>query len=425
MDSETLTVFLGNVWDTTVALSFWLLVGALVAGLLRVFVPDDFIERHLGNKRGLSGVLKAVLLGVPMPLCSCGVIPAALGIKKQGAGDGAAMGFLISTPQTGVDSIMVSASLLGFPFAVFKLLSAFVIGIVGGVWTAFSGGGENHAETAPAEPASAEAASSKQTKKGLKDALEFAVDDLLKMIWKWLVAGILVSAAITTWLPADFFKDYLPEGEVLLPMLLVLLVSLPMYVCATASVPVAAALVHSGMPVGAALVFLMAGPASNVATIGAVYKTFGFKKLLIYLTVIILGSLAGGYFFDTIVTASIPDVAASHSGVGGIAKTAAAALLVALIARFAWMDAIAWGRGLRAKRRLANDAEKLDTLTLTVVGMTCSGCAAHLCDALRKVEGVVSVETDFETGNTIITGEALERELLEKTVAIAGYAVAK
>ena len=125
MNYELLNKFFLNVWSTTEALAFWLLVGLLIAGLMHVFVSDNFIIKHLGHKKGIFGVFKAVILGVPMPLCSCGVIPAALGIKKQGAGDGAAMGFLISTPQTGVDSIMVSGSLLGFPFAILELLQIF------------------------------------------------------------------------------------------------------------------------------------------------------------------------------------------------------------------------------------------------------------------------------------------------------------
>ena len=129
--------FFINCWLTATELAPWLLLGLGIAGALHIWIPDNFIKRHLGHGR-ISAVFKAVIFGVPMPLCSCGVIPAALGIKKQGAGNGAAMGFLISTPQTGVDSIMVSASLLGLPFALFKLVSAFILGIIGGLLSYFS-----------------------------------------------------------------------------------------------------------------------------------------------------------------------------------------------------------------------------------------------------------------------------------------------
>jgi len=426
MGSGTLFLFLENVWSVTLALSFWLLAGSLVAGFLRVFVPNDFIERHLGSGKGVSGVLKAVLLGVPMPLCSCGVIPAALGIKKQGAGDGAAMGFLISTPQTGVDSIMVSASLLGLPFAIFKLLSAFILGIAGGIWAMRSGGGERNGSTGKGADAAAPSPPTAAVKSGkrLWMAVDFAIDDLLKMIWKWLVAGILVSAAISTWLPSDFFKTHLPgNGGVVVSMLVVLLISLPMYVCATASAPIAAALVHSGMPAGAALVFLMAGPASNVATIGAVYKTFGHKKLLVYLTTIICGSLLGGYFFDAVVATSLPAPMALADKEPSILKSASAILLLALLARFAWMDLAAFLRGKRAESSTAGD--DVERLTLNVTGLTCAGCAAKLRGALEKVEGVEKVEITLKTGEAVAFGKSLDTEILERTILITGYGVSK
>ena len=328
---DTLLLFLENIWHTTVSLSFWLLVGFMIAGLLHVFVPDNFIKHHLGHKKGVFSVFKAVLFGVPMPLCSCGVIPAALGIKKQGAGDGAAIGFLISTPQTGVDSIMVSASMLGWPFAVFKLLSAFLIGIVGGAWAYFSG------SVSASEESENNDNNSAPPKRTFQDLFEFAIDDLFKMIWRWLVAGILISAAMTTWLPSDFFQRYLPDN-IFIAMLLVLLISLPMYVCATASVPIAAALVATGMPTGAALVFLMAGPASNVATIGAVYRAFGMNKLLIYLSSIIAGSMIGGYLFDSVIIPNVSDAVMPKHESGGIVAIIAGVIFVILILRFIFLE---------------------------------------------------------------------------------------
>ena len=328
---DTLLLFLENIWHTTLSLSFWLLVGFMIAGLLHVFVPDNFIKHHLGHKKGVFTVFKSVMFGVPMPLCSCGVIPAALGIKKQGAGDGAAIGFLISTPQTGVDSIMVSASMLGWPFAVFKLLSAFVIGMIGGVWAYFT------SSTTVSEEGKSNENNGADSKRSFKDLFEFAIDDLFKMIWRWLVAGILISAAMTTWLPADFFQRYLPDN-IFVAMLLVLIISLPMYVCATASVPIAAALVATGMPTGAALVFLMAGPASNVATIGAVYRGFGMKKLLIYLSSIVAGSMIGGYLFHSVIIPNISDATIPKHEAGGIVATIASVIFVILILRFIFLE---------------------------------------------------------------------------------------
>ncbi len=118
-----LLTYLENAWDVTLELAPWLLLGVVIAGILHVFMPQDFVRTHLGHSR-FSHVVKACLFGVPMPLCSCGVIPAAAGLKKEGASNGATVGFLISTPQTGVDSFAVSAALLGWPFALVKVVAA-------------------------------------------------------------------------------------------------------------------------------------------------------------------------------------------------------------------------------------------------------------------------------------------------------------
>ena len=428
MGLEKLALFAENAWNVTLALAFWLLVGLLVAGLLHVFVPNDFIERHLGRKRGVLGVLNAVFLGVPMPLCSCGVIPAALGIKKQGAGDGAAMGFLISTPQTGIDSIMVSASMLGFPFALFKLASAFVLGVVGGIWAGLVGRKSENTKPSPAPLPSGEGEAPETGAEGarrplglvraFREIFEFAVDDLLAMIWKWLVAGILVSAAISTWLPEGFFKDHLAGGGAITAMLITLAISLPMYVCATASVPIAAALVYSGMPPGAALVFLMAGPASNIATLGAVYKTFGLKKLMIYLSTITIGSMLGGYFFDSVVAPGTALTALETLGTPGWWQIAAAVLLALLIARFAAREGTAL---LKRLAGAATSSKEAETLTIKVSGLTCEGCAAKLRRELENIDGVNRAEVVFSTGDATITGYDLDAGKLRMAVEKAGY----
>lgn len=410
MSYAKLQLFMENIWHTTTVLAPWLLFGFLIAGLLHLWVPDNFVKRHLGQKRGLLTVLKSVLFGVPMPLCSCGVIPAALGIKKQGAGDGAAIGFLISTPQTGVDSIMVSASMLGWPFAIFKLVSAFVIGCAGGAWAHFAKS-EDSREISQTDTASA------IEKRGIKDLFEFAVDDLFKMIWRWLVAGVVISAAITTWIPADFFQTHLPDN-IFAAMFVVLLVSLPMYVCATASVPIAAAFVATGMPTGAALVFLMAGPASNIATMGAVYRAFGMKKLLIYLTSIIVGSMLGGFLFNSLIVPNLSNQQTMEHASDGLTSIISAVVFILLILRFAVMEA---KEALNASKP---DAEKgSQTNTLTVSGMSCENCAAKLRKALESLNGVQQVEIEVESGKVDISGEELNAPAIAATIASAGYKI--
>jgi uncharacterized membrane protein YraQ (UPF0718 family)/copper chaperone CopZ len=411
---EVLNKFLLNVWNTTEALGFWLLIGLLIAGLIHVFVPDNFIVKHLGHKRGILAVFKAVVLGVPMPLCSCGVIPAALGIKKQGAGDGAAMGFLISTPQTGVDSIMVSASLLGFPFALFKLASAFIIGLLGGIIAYFWG----------RDDVSSEQCDDKLNvpKRTLVDIFSFAVDDILKGIWRWLVFGIFISAALTTFLPENFFHNYLPEN-IFIAMFLVLLISLPMYVCATASVPIAAALVYAGMPSGAALVFLMAGPATNIATVGAVFRAFGLRLLLVYLGTIILGSMLGGYLFESVIKLEAAKQSLTPDAGKGLVTIIAGIILGLLILRFILIDL--YNKYLNFKRGLQKKTmqEELYQESFLVEGMTCEGCVAHLKQDLLKVSGVLEVEIKLDGGAVDVTGKDFNKADLESTIISAGYSI--
>jgi uncharacterized membrane protein YraQ (UPF0718 family)/copper chaperone CopZ len=410
-------LFFANVWGVMMSLSLWLLVGLIFAGALRIWVPDDFVKKHLGRKRGFLSVLKAVVFGVPMPLCSCGVIPAALGVKKQGAGDGAALGFLISTPQTGMDSIMVSASLLGFPFALFKVFSAFLVGLIGGGWAYLLDSGKV-GRGAVEENA---IISGKSAERKLGDVFEFAVDDLLAGIWKWLLAGVFVSAAITTWLPENFFRDYLPESD-LAAMLIVLLISLPMYVCATASVPIAASLVYAGMPTGAALVFLMAGPASNVATIGAVYRAFGLKKLMIYLVSIVIGSVLCGMLFQWVLPVDLapPPLDAASKNAHGLLELAAAVILSGLMARFALIGMLGKLRGFRGKR---GDVTENSSIRLNVDGMTCQGCRDKAKAALSAVSGVSSVYIDIDSDDVIVTGADINLETVRKAVASAGFGV--
>jgi uncharacterized membrane protein YraQ (UPF0718 family) len=284
--------FLYHIWNISRELAPWLLLGLAVAGLLHVLLPTGFISRHLGHGR-FASVFKASLFGVPLPLCSCGVIPAALGLRKDGASKGASVSFLISTPQTGVDSVAVTASLLGLPFALFKVFSAFVMGIAGGMLV-------NAADPDSDQPPSHSKTASKQHfPHPISEAFRFSYFRLFHEIWLWLLIGIGISALITTLLPEGSLSNFAWASGIS-GMLIMLVIGLPLYVCATGSVPIAASLVAAGMPTGAALVFLMAGPATNVATVGAVIKTFGKKITGIYLAVIIAGSIGLGMLFNSL-----------------------------------------------------------------------------------------------------------------------------
>lgn len=380
-------------WHMLVMLAPWLLIGAAVAGALHVLLPAGFLARQL---RGTGGVVKAVALGVPLPLCSCGVIPAGIGLKRDGAEDGPALAFLIATPQTGVDSILVSAGLLGWPFALFKVGAAVVTGVVGGLGVqAFDGSGAAAAAPAPQHEAA------RSTRAFFEHSLQ-----IIHSIWGWLVIGIVGSAAITVLVPPEVFAAIGLSGP--FAPLLVLLVALPLYVCAVASVPLAAGLVAAGMPVGAALVFLMAGPATNLATIGAIGKAFGRRALGIYLGVLIVGSLAAAWIFEWLLPGQSL-MGPAHMEHTALWEVGSACILLALLVWFAASDV--W----RRVRPTPSTA-----ISIPVSGMTCGGCVRSLEGRLRAVPGVESVTVHLDPGEAAVTGTA-SRATIAAAIEAAGY----
>ncbi len=302
---EQVQHFAHETWRVMVELSPSLVLGLLLAGLLHVFLPPGLIRRRMAGNDAKS-VLNAVLLGVPMPLCSCGVVPTAIGLSKEGASKGAATSFLISTPQTGVDSVLVSASFLGWPFALFKVAAAFVTGVLGGLLVNAAERERPGPTMMPLSPLTA-----LDTRGRIFEVGRYALFELLAMIDIWIVTGVLASALITTLIPDGALND-VAFLQGLGGMLTVLVIALPLYVCTTGSVPIAASLIAAGMPLGSALVFLMAGPATNVATMGAVYRALGARVLAIYLGVVAVMSVLLGWLFDFVLGGAGAAAASAH-----------------------------------------------------------------------------------------------------------------
>jgi len=329
-----------SLWHLLLQLSPWLLLGMLIAGILHIMLPVGFIQRHFGRRRFLS-VLKAVAVGVPMPLCSCGVIPTAIGLKKDGASDGAATGFLISTPQTGIDSIVVSAAFLGWPFALFKVVSALISGLIGGLLVNLF-----HKDNTPPAPdncphcrtvsSSNSSRSSSPPSRSLREALHFAFISLLRDIYRWLILGLLLAALISTLIPPGSLAE-IRWTQGLPGMFAVLLISLPMYICATASVPLAASLVVAGMSPGAALVLLMAGPVTNITTVGTIYRSFGKTVIVIYLATVATLSIVLGLLFNWVLLAPSPTQLHSHPESNPF-SLAATLVLITLLTYFSLSD---------------------------------------------------------------------------------------
>lgn len=331
-------------WDILLDSSLWMLLGFFMAGLLRAFVPSDLVARHLGKSRP-GNIFKAALFGVPLPLCSCGVIPAAAGLRRQGAGKGATASFLISTPETGVDSMAVSWALLDPLMTVLRPLAAFVTAMVTGLLIDAADKNDSPAQVlAPLEPARGCASGccscapvAPSALKRFADGQRFAFDDLLSDIAPWFGLGILLAGAITLYLPDDLGR-MLPGGG-LTAMLAMLVVALPMYVCATASTPIAAALAMKGFSPGALLVFLLAGPATNAATMVMVGRLLGKKSAFIYVVSIIAVTLFCAVAADALYlwlgleVHSWLDNAGGEEG--GFLRTLAALAMLAVLARSA------------------------------------------------------------------------------------------
>ncbi len=385
-------------WKVLCQLAPWLLLGMLLSGLLHVFLPTGFVRRKF---HGLAGVFKAVLLGVPLPLCSCGVVPAGIGLKNQGASNGASVGFLISTPQTGVDSILVAASFFGWPFAIFKMIAAAVTGVVGGWLT-------DLVHVDPVDDSDSNIHSHSHTDDSLpawRRVWDHAIE-IVRSIWGWLLIGVVVSAAIEVLIP-DSVLVSIGQWGLVPAMFLVLLFSVPLYVCATASVPIAAVLVAKGLPAGAALVFLMAGPATNVTTIGAIYGRFGWKTLLVYLATIIFGSIFLAWAFDWLLTGTVAIGAGHVHDHRNWWSIGSAVILLAMIASFAWKDANRWlrGRQINSGQNAVGLGDGELTIKIGVEGMTCGGCVDKLETALNKTPGVESAHVDLKTEVATIKGQ--------------------
>lgn len=281
---------LKEIWLVTVAMAPYLLFGFLMAGVLSVVISKDYVRRHLGG-RGWLAPLKAALVGVPMPVCSCGVIPLAASLRKHGASRGATASFLASTPQTGVDSLMITYALLGWVFAVFRAVVAFLSGLLCGTAVTLVSPNEQES-TAECEDECCQI----NKKPVLRRMLEYGFISLPRDIARAVVIGILLSGIISGLIPADFFTDRL--GNSPLTMLIMLCIGIPLYVCSSASVPIALAFIKAGISPGAALVFLITGPATNAATLTTLWQIIGRKQLAVFLATLALCALAAGFLMN-------------------------------------------------------------------------------------------------------------------------------
>ncbi|MCY2929732.1 MAG: SO_0444 family Cu/Zn efflux transporter [Planctomycetota bacterium] len=409
-------------WLTNIPWEFWkvlaemapyLLLGFLVAGVLSVVLSAATIERHLGG-RGLWPVIKAAALGVPLPLCSCSVIPVAASLRRHGAGRGATVAFLISTPQTGVDSIAATLGLLGPVFAIFRPVAALISGIVGGAITAIfdTPAGASHEEHAPActDSCCSPAAAGHGR---LRRLFAYGFVTLPRDIGRSMLLGLVVAALITAAFQGnDFFSRIVPPGP--LQILVLMAAGIPVYVCATASIPIAVGLIAAGVSPGAAFAFLVTGPATNAATVVTVAKVMGWRTVTIYLLTMMVTAFLGGLLLDQMVTPATVQAVCQHDMIAWW-KHIAGVLLLGVLAAGAV-------HGLRDNVGPTVDiGGDMAIMKLRVAGMTCQHCAATVRKALTGVAGVASAEVDVSAGTATVAGSALDAAALCQAVARAGY----
>ena len=379
-------------------MSPYLLLGFLLAGIMHAFVPSRLYRRYLGGS-SFRSVVNAALLGIPLPLCSCGVIPTAMSLRREGASKGAAVSFLIATPQTGVDSIFATYSLMGLPFALLRPLAALVTALFGGELVNLF---DKKDEALCADEQSVTPKAQTFVDK-MVEALRYAFVDMMQDIGRWLVVGLVIAGLITVFVPESFFALFADNS--LLSMLIVLLFAMPMYLCATGSIPIAVALMMKGLSPGTALVLLMAGPAVNAASMMVAGKVLGRRTLLLYLASIIGGAMAFGLAVDNLLprewfTSSID---ALHAGaVHGqgwfnvVCSVVLAVLLVnALVRRF---------RGGEKECGCETGCCEVSERVYYIDGLRCNHCRANAEKAIASLEGVENAEVDLPTGRAVVRG---------------------
>lgn len=399
-------------------MSPYILLGFLIAGIMHAFIPQRVFARHLSG-RGWKSVVKSAAIGVPLPLCSCGVLPTAIGMRRNGASKASTTSFLIATPQTGMDSIAATWSMLGPAFAIIRPIVALVTAVFGGLAVGRSERNEPQpAQSCVSGECGGETAPRRTFIQKCSDALRYGFIELVGSIGGWLVIGLIIAALITVYVPADALASL--GSHPLLAMMVVLLVAIPMYVCATGSIPIAMSLMFKGLSPGTALVLLMAGPAANFASFALISREMGRKSALIYLTSIIVGSIAFGLAIDYLLPASwfvlpMNVHAGCHGGVSlPLFPTICSVILIGLL-----------GYAFVSHRINHHDHNHLHTADETtrvfaIEGMNCNHCRMTVEKAIAGVPGVDSASVDLDSAKATVSGSASADSIIA-AVHAAGF----
>lgn len=402
--------YLSETWLLIAEMSPYLLLGFLFSGALHRWIREGWIESKLG-KRGFKSIALASLVGVPMPLCSCGVIPVTASLRDKGASKGAAASFLTSTPQTGVDSILATYGMLGPVFAIYRVIVAFISGLaVGSLIDRF--GHHDKPQTTPSRIP-------QDTKPSWGASLRYGMVTMPADIAGSLTIGFLLAGLISALAPDNLLAN-LPGG-VYASILLTTIIAIPFYICSTGSIPLALALIASGLPVSAALVLLIAGPATNIATIATMRKTLGGRETTIYVASVIVTSwIAALVFHMSLDTGGFTGQHLHEMEIGIWKQLAGVALLGAL--GFAY-----WSENRTKPSGSISDpldaSPNMENAILRIDGMTCSHCRESAMNGLQNLPFAKRVEVDLKSGQARISGSQIDRDAIARKLDSLGFSL--
>lgn len=397
-------------------MSPYVLLGFFIAGLLHAFVSPDTMSRHLAGN-GWKPVFKAALFGIPLPLCSCGVLPTAVSLRRRGASRAAATSFLIATPQTGVDSIAATYSLLGLPFAIIRPIAALVGAVFGGIVVE-----KTDTDNTPTNENTLIPEDNEQLPHGffakIVDSIKYGFIDMVASVGKWLVIGLVVAALITVFVPDSLFLSL--NKYPIVAMLVMVVIAVPMYICATGSIPIALSLMLKGLSPGVAFVLLMAGPAANFASIIILRKTFGSRATWAYVASVIISAIAFGLIIDYLLPADwfIPKVQAvtSHSHIHfNWFSTSCSVVLICLLIYTAIRPP-----HNHSHKHTHDSTTNVMTRTYKIKGMACAHCQASVTRTIAALPGVTDVNVDLSAGTATVTGDIDPQKVIE-AIRIAGF----
>ena len=401
------------------AMAPYLLFGFLVAGILKVLLPEEKIVSHLGRGKILSSI-KASLVGIPLPLCSCGVIPAAVALRKQGANKGSTLSFLISTPTTGVDSILATYSLLGSLFTIFRVVTSFITAVICGIITNFVIKEESSSFDESISCSCNECTEEKVEAHGvyekIKYVLYYSFVEFIDDIGKWVLIGIIIGGMISYVVPRELISGYL--GSDWKAMILMLLIGIPIYVCATGSIPIVAALMLKGMSPGAGLVFLLAGPATNTVTITVITKELGKRAVVLYLISISVASIISGMVLNAIWLQkwNIQYIHTTNFMPNWI-NISCALILLGLIL-FSCIKKFYLNKIITREMEMTKEGE----IIINVPDMNCQHCVKSIQEALNKLENVEDVKVDLNTKKVKILSKTMsDKDSLVKSINASGF----